>query len=378
MRFTKLKLANWRNFRSVDIDLPLRVFLVGPNASGKSNLLDVFRFLRDVVSGGGFQKAVAERKGVSRIRCLAARQYPDIGIEVSMGNGEAEAKWRYSLNFTQDNNRNPIIVREEAWRGETRVLNRPDELDKADPLRSSQTALEQINANKDFREVYEFFQNVRYLHLVPQIIRRPEMLSPVVGEDDPHGVGFLDRLGRAPERIRNSRLAKIGQALKIAVPLLSELKWERDDRGLPHLAGRYGHWRHQGVEQREDQFSDGTLRLLGLLWSLLDGEGPLLLEEPELSLHSSVVRRLGPLIHRMQRERQRQVILSTHSADLLSDPGIGGEETFLLVPDKEGTEVRNAIAYKEVKALLEAGLSVGEAALPRTEPPNVHQLELFS
>jgi predicted ATPase len=46
-------------------DLSRRVFLVGPNASGKSNLLDVFRFLHDVVSvGGGLEEAVRKRQGV--------------------------------------------------------------------------------------------------------------------------------------------------------------------------------------------------------------------------------------------------------------------------------------------------------------------------
>ena len=49
--FRRLRLENWRNFTQVDVDLQRRVFLVGPNASGKSNLLDVFRFLNDIVSG---------------------------------------------------------------------------------------------------------------------------------------------------------------------------------------------------------------------------------------------------------------------------------------------------------------------------------------
>ncbi|NLI82294.1 MAG: AAA family ATPase, partial [Deltaproteobacteria bacterium] len=43
---TYFQLKNWRNFTSAQATLPMRVFLVGPNASGKSNLLDLFRFLR--------------------------------------------------------------------------------------------------------------------------------------------------------------------------------------------------------------------------------------------------------------------------------------------------------------------------------------------
>lgn len=48
MYITYLKLKNWRNFRNAEVRLAARSYLIGPNASGKSNLLDVFRFLRDV------------------------------------------------------------------------------------------------------------------------------------------------------------------------------------------------------------------------------------------------------------------------------------------------------------------------------------------
>src|SRR5258707_721976 len=57
MRFSHLQLENWRNFTYVDVGLQQRGFLIGANATGKSNLLDVFRFLRDIVRiGGGFEK----------------------------------------------------------------------------------------------------------------------------------------------------------------------------------------------------------------------------------------------------------------------------------------------------------------------------------
>ena len=68
-RFKKVELSNWKNFQKVDVHLTKRVFLVGPNASGKSNFLDVFRFLNDIASvGGGFQHAVKKRGGVSSFR----------------------------------------------------------------------------------------------------------------------------------------------------------------------------------------------------------------------------------------------------------------------------------------------------------------------
>src|SRR3954447_5399695 len=75
MRFTRLQLENWRNFRSVDVPLAQRVFVVGPNASGKSNLLDAIRFLRDVADpAGGLRRAVDERRGMDAIRSIHAPQ----------------------------------------------------------------------------------------------------------------------------------------------------------------------------------------------------------------------------------------------------------------------------------------------------------------
>ncbi len=84
MLITRIKLKNWRNFREVDIPLDSRAYLIGANASGKSNLLDVFRFLRSLAQtdGGGLQKAIKERGGLSKVRSLHARKDPEVRIEV--------------------------------------------------------------------------------------------------------------------------------------------------------------------------------------------------------------------------------------------------------------------------------------------------------
>ena len=75
----------------------------------------------------------------------------------------------------------------------------------------------------------------------------------------------------------------------------------------------YKHHRPNAGWQQEDQFSDGTLRLLGLLWSLLDGESLLLLEEPELSLNDGIVKEIPRMLQSVQQnsKRRRQIIVST-------------------------------------------------------------------
>ncbi len=380
LRFTRLHLENWRNFSRIDTPLQARVFLVGPNAAGKSNLLDVFRFLHDLVAvGGGLQAAVQQkpRGGVSSLRSLAARNPSDIVIRVQVGTDDVPEEWEYELRLTQEARRQrPQIKGECVKRRGQQVLSRPVLEDVKDPERLTETFLERANTNKDFREMAEFFGQVRYLHIVPQLVREPD--RSVGRPNDPFGGDFLEQLARTPEKTGKARLGRIRNALRVAVPQLEDLELWRDERGTPHLRGKYAHWRPQGAWQTEDQFSDGTLRLLGLLWASLDGTGPLLLEEPELSLHPEVVRFLPQMFARIQRRGGRQIIVSTHSSDLLRDQGIGVDEVLLLTPAKEGTRVQGARDIRDVTALLEGGATLDEVVLPLTRPDQAQQLMLFA
>ena len=377
LHLTQIYLENWRNFTQIDAQLQRRVFLFGPNASGKSNLLDVFRFLHDIVAvGGGFQEAVRRRRGVSKLRSLAARRYPDIAIRVQIGNGATPMNWAYELRFTQDNRQRPIVKQERVIRNGIIIVNRPDEQDERDSERLTQTYLEQVNANLEFRDVADFFASVRYLHLVPQLVREPD--RSVGRSNDPYGGDFLEQIARTNERTRKSRLKRIRDALSVAVPQLADLElWRDPANGSPHLRGKYDHWRPQGAWQTEEEFSDGTLRLLGLLWAVLDGSGPLLLEEPELSLHPDVVRYIPQMLARIQGRTNRQILVSSHSPDMLRDDGIGLDEVLILQPGSEGTSVQPVSQFADVVHLLEGGASLADTVPTLTRPLNVQQLALF-
>lgn len=381
MIITRISLTNWKNFQSVDARLGNRVFLVGPNAAGKSNLLDVFRFLRDIVKpGGGLAKAISDRGGLTKIRCLAARKDPAVSVEVELKTpGTTEPTWLYSISIKQQprGDRLTVLAKERVLRDGKALLERPVQEDLDDPLRTTQTHLEQLNANREFRQIYDFFGAISYLHLIPQLLRFPEAFTGSDISEDPFGKSFLTRVANTSSKSRQSRLRKIEEALKSAVPHLKNLTQMTDDKGMPHLEATYDHWRSLGAKQTEEQFSDGTLRLIGLLWSLLDSNSLLLLEEPELSLNSEIIKRIPALMQRLQRKRGRQVIVSTHSYDLLSDASIGGEEVLLLKPEKEGTSAELASDKDEVRVLLDSGLSVAEAALPYIAPTNAFQLDMF-
>jgi len=115
---------------------------------------------------------------------------------------------------------------------------------------------------------------------------------------------------------------------------------------------------------------------MALLWAVLDGHGPLLIEEPELSLHPEVVRGILPMLAGIQRRSGRQLILTTHSADLVEDERIALGDVLLLVPGEEGTSVRPPVAHRDMRDLLDGALAPSEAGVP-TEGPDENQLDLF-
>jgi predicted ATPase len=383
MLITRLKLKNWRNFRDVDVELGPRGYLIGANASGKSNFLDVFRFLRTIAQseGGGLQKALKDRGGLTKLRSLHARKDPEVRIEIELSESAADCQptWRYVLAFKSEGKgqQRVLITAESVYHRDEMVISRPRPEDLSDPARLTQTHLEQINNNAGFRELGDYFASTTYLHLVPQLLKHSDEISGRIIESDPFGQGLLQRISKTQPRTRKARLDRIQKALEIAVPQFSGLEFEQDQvTGSPHLKANFKHWRVHGSWQREDQFSDGTLRLLGLLWALQEGDGLLLLEEPELSLNDAITERIPLIIDRVLRKRKssRQVLISTHSDNLIAEVG-DPQAVLLLEPSGNGSIIRTP-NDAETQAMTH-GLNPAEVLLPKTRPEQIDQMGLF-
>ena len=375
-RFTRLRLRNWKNFLNVNVPLQDRVFLIGPNASGKSNFLDVFRFLRDIAhEEGGFQRAVNERGGVSKIRSLWARRSPDVLIEVDIGDEHIPTRWRYRLVFSQTPQRRPVVKEEAVFREEEELFHRTEEEPE---IERTQTFLEQVSKNRDFLQLVEFLQSIHYQHIVPQLVRQKEQYRYYGSGPDPYGFDFLAQISDTPKKDRERRLKAIHRILLQVIPGLESIEFYLDERGVPHLRAKFRNWRPQGTWQDEHDLSDGTLRLMGFLWSLLDRKTPvLLLEEPELSLHAYVVSRLPYLLAEAQRRAPKQIIISTHAVEMFRDKGardVSLQEILLLIPVKEGTEVKIAEDFEEIRHLAESGFSPADAIEDITAPPELKEV----
>ena len=371
MQITHVTAHNWRNFKNLDVAVADRLLIVGPNAAGKSNLLDLFRFLGDISrKGGGLAAALEARGGLSRARCLFARNNHkgELAIMVDLRDGEDEWRYELAIKGKKGGHNHPIVVREIVTRNGSELLSRPDANDDRDPDQLTQTHLEQISANREFRPIAEYFAKVNYFHLVPQMIRYPQ-----AGGASPRAFGssMIADMNATPVRTRQAWFRRIERALQSAVPGFETLRLEVGKAGQPHLIAGYRNWRRNPSEQNETDFSDGTLRLIGLLWTIISSPangGVLLLEEPELSLNAAVVQKLASLLAMAQRGTSMQVILSTHSPELLDDEGIRPGEVLVLQVTSDATVANQLSEIAEVEAQISADLPLSEVVAELINP----------
>ena len=329
MIISKIKLHNWKNFQECSVEIAKRTFIVGANAAGKSNFLDAFDFLRDVAKkSGGLQAAVESRGGIKAIRCLSARRRTDVGIEVTLKESADEPdKWVYSLYFKHTGGGirpNEVVVSSEkvlqVQEGRylvCRTDNSPGET--GDTLKY--THLEQAVTSQAFLEVRNVFAEMEYLNIIPQLVRESNSNSV---NDDRFGRGFLMKLSKLNENTREKYLAQVNEVLRCVVPQLDGLSFVKGEGGLYHLEARY------------------------------------------------------KFIAKMQRNKNRQVIITTHSYDILSNSGIDENEVILLQNGSEGTVAKVAADIDEVMQILDSGFSMADAVLPMTAPTDARQMSNVS
>ena len=376
-QFKQLILSNWRNFKKVDAPLGARTFIVGPNASGKSNLLDAFRFLRDIAApGGSLVRAVEDRGGLKHLRSLHAGNDSNVVVAVKVSIDDEREEWTYFLELAGSvSKKKPLRIQKESVHyGSRIVLERPLP-DETDERLLSQTHLEQISQSLEFRALADALASVVHIHVVPQVARTPSRSEEFSRHEAP-GSDFIDQLARLSSSKQARALRRIEKLLRIAVPRFSELKVTRDEIGRPHLEAKYEHWRRTGAWQNEQEFSDGTLRLIGLLWAIDHGNAPLLLEEPELSLHRDVITQLPRLLTQAAQRTSRQVVVSTHAAEMLSDRGIDPSEIWLLEPTEHETKVVLGSDRPELTNAAKAKIPLGKIVTGLTKPKEIEQLSL--
>ena len=261
MLVQRLIQKNWRNFRHVDVRLRDVTDSIGANATGKSNLLDVFPLpsrrlqgtRRRPAKGGDGPRRYSQ---VALSACSAGPGGSDRGPFGRLG-GDPEPACRYQLGFKPEGKgaQRLLVTEEKVFRRgrPDAVLLRPSLQDKSDRTRLTQTYIENVQANAEFREIAGFFSEMLYLHVVPQLLKFGDQIGGQRLDNDPFGQGLLEQVAGVPEKVRASRLGRIEHALKLAIPQFGQSKFVRDEvTSRPHLEVRYQHHRPNAGWQRED------------------------------------------------------------------------------------------------------------------------------
>ena len=365
MKLTHIAITNWRNFAHIEFDLSSRLFVVGPNSSGKTNLLGALRFLGDI----GRRGLVAASEDLG-------------GPDRYFRSGADSAAFVATFNDTQNSTEFALFLRlmsagsESTKRGsdadQTFAFPMTDPLtgelnDRYLDVHQTITAggkkptdegesfpVEDEEAQRT--RVRQTLAGIRYIHPNPK-----KMLERSDRYDPDHGTGFFQHVGRFSDQQLDAVVDRIRPIMASVVPEIPNLSYQRmglgtevvfySDTPVRGASGVYSH----------EQFSEGTLRLLGMLFNLATlprDTSVVLIEEPETFLQASVVRSLPSLLAEVAMNRDVQMVISTHSPELIDSELVLPSQVLMLRSENGETtgELLSESNDPRIKAVVSAGL----------------------
>lgn len=337
----RLTVQGFKSLADVTAELPRMAVLFGPNAAGKSNLLDAIQALSRI----GTERTLADAlSDPIRGRQIEAFSFPSGGLPELLGSREARFELGADLQVGKDSYRYRVGVRIEPASGK---LNVADEYlaqlgARGEPKGRAQIEVvdgelrirrkskpahprhESLGLNHtilsdprlggvEYRALERVRQELtawRVYYLDPRVAMRSEQ-SPsdvrdigVLGGDI---APFLYRLRAEHER----HFAAVARTLRSIVPSVDDLTVDLDKRrGTLDILVRQA-----GVDYSSRIVSEGTLRVLALCAIAVNPWGGSLLafEEPENGVHPRRLELIAQLLLSLALDQGRQVVVTTHS-----------------------------------------------------------------
>jgi predicted ATPase len=325
------------------VDLPLGPLnvLVGPNMAGKSNVLDLLRFLFQVFfpepGTEGITYALAQRGGASEVIWKGGEEKL-IGIALEgIDDSEPDTRYKYGLQLIAGAD-NFVVVQNEFLK----VLHEDKEIDLlrleggswrfADAMGKdmgnvpsfgrSASALQYARPDWYGYKLHEWVRGWRFYHLVPPVMKQQSQIASgqmltTVGDNVSAWLMWIQT--HSPEAF-----GRINEVLRDLFPEIIHVRTIPTRLGTVQLEFSEKALRQPitGLEA-----SDGLLALVGLL-SLIyvppELSGTLFcIEEPENHLHPKLLETLVALLRQVRQEileskkRLTQIIITTQSPYLV-------------------------------------------------------------
>lgn len=344
----RVVLRNYKSIGHCDVPLGPLTYLVGVNGAGKSNFIDALHLVRDALNGS-LDNALNERGGLSEVRRRSSGHPTHFGIrlEFRLPSGQ---RGHFAFNVGALKDRGYEVQTEECviggiGKGPFYQISRGALRDSSEPTFPAVTpdrlALVAASGLTAFRPVFDALASMSFYNLNPKLMR--ELQKPQEGRLlKPAGENIASVVGHL-ERVRDGQLDIIEDYLQTVVPMVHGV--ERKQVGpmetlefRQDMAGSKHPWRFLA-----QNMSDGTLRALGILVALFQGNrdySPTLvgIEEPETALHPAASSSLREAL--MRASQSTQVIVTSHSPDLLDDRAISTDAILSVI--SEGGETRIA------------------------------------
>ena len=346
---TRVVLRNYKSIAACDVSPAQLSFLVGPNGAGKSNFLDALRFVADAVRFS-LDHALRERGGINEVRRRAGGHPNHFGIRLDLDLAESAVRYAFAVGARPrggyEVKREQCVVKSkcdsrydgyEVESGEVVVTT----LGPATPVAADRLYLVNVSGFDVFRPVYDALVGMGFYNLNPDAIRDPQAPDPgdLLKRDGGNAASVLARLGARSPEIKKRIEDYLGKVVTgiTSVDRRSAGSWETIEF-RQEVSGARDPWRFFA-----SNMSDGALRAFGVLVALFQDAGagavPRLvgIEEPEVALHPAA---FGALIDSLRDGADRaQVLVTSHSPDLLDDKEISDDSIFAVVARRGETRI---------------------------------------
>ncbi len=342
----RVTIRNYKSIAACRLDLQKLTFMVGPNGAGKSNFLDALKFVSDALRSS-LDHALRDRGTISEVRRRSGG-HPNhfvLRLDFILPNGQvghyafrvgAKPAGAYVVQDEEcEIHPEEGFGQSEYFRVKSGVVveKTVSPMPAALPDRLLLVAASGLRA---FRPVYDALSRIEVYNLNPREIANMQKPDPgeILRRDGSNAASVLQRM---PDHVR----AMIREDLARIVPGVSDveartLASQETVEFRQAVKGQAHPWRFFA-----SAMSDGTLRAFGILLAVFQaaseqasGRPPLLigLEEPEMALHPAAA---GVLLSALRKGAEHcQVIVTSHSPDLLDNPDIEPES--LMAVDNPG------------------------------------------